>query len=353
MSTPVLGGALTATATAVTGDPVLTVVVPAYNAADYLGRALDSLLGHGAVVEILVVDDGSTDGTAALARRYVDRGLVRLIRQPNGGHGAAINTGLRHATGRYLKVVDADDWLDRDAFATTLDRLATIGDVDLLVANFVYEKTGKRRKHVIRYGNVLPRDRVFTWRQTGRMRSRQYLMMHALIYRTALLREVGLRLPEHTFYVDSLYACVPLARVRSAYYLDVDLYRYYIGRPGQSVQESVMVRRLDQQLRVNGLLQDHLTRADVAHADPHLRRHLVHYFRAICVVSSIIALSAGTPEALAHRDRLWSTLRAEDPALYRQVRFSTIGMTATLPGAVGRRLSLLAYRAARGVIGFN
>ncbi|MEV7971755.1 glycosyltransferase family A protein [Cellulomonas sp. NPDC089187] len=353
MSTPVVSRLRVVPTVRRTAHPILTVVVPAYNAAAYLDRALDSLLGQGPAVEILVVDDGSTDDTAAVAQRYVDRGQIRLIRQPNGGHGAAINTGLAHATGRYLKVVDADDWLDRDAFARVLDTLDRNDGVDLLVANFVYEKAGKRRKHVIRYGNVLPRDRVFVWRQTGRMRSRQYLMMHALIYRTALLREVELRLPEHTFYVDSLYACVPLARVRSAYYLDVDLYRYYIGRPGQSVQESVMVRRLDQQLRVNRLLQDQLTQADLTQVDPRLRRHLVQYFRAICVVSSIIALSAGTPEALAARDRLWAHLRAEDRLLYRRVRFSAIGLIATLPGALGRRLSLLAYRAARGVIGFN
>jgi glycosyltransferase involved in cell wall biosynthesis len=336
-----------------TTDPVLTVVVPAYDAADCLARALDSLLGHDAAVEIVVIDDGSTDGTATVAQRYADQGLVRLIRQPNAGHGGAINTGIAHATGRYLKVVDADDWLDPQAFRAALDTLAVIEPVDLLVSNVVYEKTGKRRKHVVRYRNALPRARVFTWRQTRRMRARQYLMMHALIYRTDLLRDVGLRLPEHTFYVDSLYACVPLARVRTAYYLDVDLYRYFIGREGQSVQESVMVRRLDQQLRVNALLQEQLLRADVEHTDPRLRGHLVHYFRAICVVSSIIALSARTPEALADRDRMWARLRAEDPTLYRRVRRSAIGVLATLPGALGRRVSLLAYRAARRVIGFN
>lgn len=351
MSTPVVSSTLTAPTPTRTGVPILTVVVPAYNAAEYLLRALDSLVGHPGV-EILVIDDGSTDTTAEVAQRYVDAGLVQLIRQPNAGHGGAVNTGIAHATGEYLKVVDADDWVDQDALSTTLTTLDRL-DVDLLVSNFVYEKTGKRRKHVIRYGNALPRDRVFAWRQTGRMRSRQYLMMHALIYRTGLLREVGLHLPEHTFYVDSIYACVPLAQVRSAYYLDVDLYRYYIGRPGQSVQESVMIRRLDQQIRVNHLLQEQLTRADVEHVDPHLRRHLVHYFRAICVVSSIIALSAGTTEALDQRDALWRRLRAEDPALYRRVRFSAIGLLATLPGALGRRLSLLAYRTARGVIGFN
>ena len=90
--------------------PLLTVVVPAYNAEAYLARALDSVVGFGSELEVLVVDDGSTDGTARLAQAYADRypEEVRLVSKPNGGHGSAINTGLEHARGAYLKVVDAE-----------------------------------------------------------------------------------------------------------------------------------------------------------------------------------------------------------------------------------------------------
>ena len=250
-------------------EPLLSVVVPSYNSQDYLDRCLDTLVGAGSELEIIVVDDGSTDGTAALAQTYVDRfpGAVVLVSKPNGGHGSAINTGLARARGRYLKVVDSDDWVDETALAQVLDTLrgfATSGsDVDLVVSNFVYEKVGKRRKVAVRYRNALPRGRVFSWSQTRRFRKRQYLLMHSMIYRTGLLREVGLELPEHTFYVDNLYAFVPLARVRSAYYLDVDLYRYFIGREDQSVHESVMLRRLDQQLRVNWMMLRHLRSSEV------------------------------------------------------------------------------------------
>ncbi|MDM8084487.1 glycosyltransferase family 2 protein [Cellulomonas cellasea] len=337
--------------------PVLTVVVPAYNAEAYLRRSLDSIVGAGPLVEVLVVDDGSTDGTAALAQEYVDAhpDAVRLLRKPNGGHGSAINTGLAHARGHYLKVLDADDWLDADAFAEVLATLAGFiaggRGVDLLVSNFVYEKQGKRNKTVVRYDGALPRRRELRWSQTRRFGKRQYLMMHALIYRTDVLRAAGLRLPEHTFYVDSLYALVPLAHVRTLYYLDVDLYRYFIGREDQSVQEAVMLRRLDQQLRVNWLLLEHVRTTPVA--DRRLRAYLLHYTAIICAVSSILLIRANTRQSLAERDRLWRELRAADPRLYRRVRWSVFGQVSNLPGPAGRRVSVLAYRVAQRMVGFS
>ena len=338
-------------------NALLTVVVPAYNAQGYLARALDSLVGFGTDLEVLVVDDGSTDGTAALAQEYVDRhpGVVRLVSKPNGGHGSAINTGLELATGAYFKVVDADDWLDRPALVEVLTTLRGFveedRDVDLLVANFVYEKVGKRTKTAVRYRGALPRRRVIGWADTGHFAKRQYLMMHALTYRTAVLRATGLRLPEHTFYVDNLYAFVPLARVRTLYYLDVDLYRYFIGRADQSVQESVMLKRIDQQLRVNWLMLEHVSRTAVA--DRRLRAYLQHYVKIVCAVSSILLIRAGTTAALAEKDRLWSELRRHDPGLYRTVRWSAFGQLSNLPGPAGRRVSVLAYRVAQRAIGFS
>lgn len=336
---------------------LLSVVVPAYNAQDYLRRALDSVVGFGPRVEVIVVDDGSTDDTAAVTREYVERfpGEVHLVSKANGGHGSAINTGLELATGTYFKVVDADDWLDRTALGEVLDTLAVLSrgeePVDLLVSNFVYEKVGKRTKTAVRYTGALPRRQVLTWSRTRRFAKRQYLMMHALTYRTALLREVGLRLPEHTFYVDNLYALVPLHRVRTLYYLDVDLYRYFIGRPDQSVQESVMLRRMDQQLRVNRLMLQHVAQTRVK--DRRLRRYLLHYLEIICAVSSILLIRAGTPATLAEKDQLWAELRAADPWMYRRVRWSVLGQISNLPGPAGRRASILAYRVAQRAIGFS
>lgn len=341
---------------------LLTVVVPSYNSADYLHRCLDSLVPGPADTEVVVVDDGSRDATAQIARGYAERfpDIVRVVSKPNGGHGSAINAGLAVAQGRYIKVVDSDDWVDRGAYASLLDMLrerAERGedDLDVVVSNFVYEKDGRRTKRAVRYRDVLPVGEVFDWDDVEAFGVSQYILMHSLVYRTGLLVECGLVLPEHTFYVDNLYAYVPLADVRTMYYHDVDLYRYYIGRADQSVNESVMISRLDQQLRVNRMMLTHLqevrSRDDVSKG---LVRYLVHYAKIVSAVSSVLLARAGTPAALEERDRFWREVRETDPWLYSRLRSrSVMGQVANLPGRPGRGLSVLAYLVAQRAVGFN
>ena len=102
----------------------------------------------------------------------------------------------------------------------------------------------------MRYDNVLPQDTIFTWEDIGHFRKGQYLLMHSVIYRTQLLIDCGLELPKHTFYVDNLFVYVPLKHVKNLYYINVDFYRYFIGRQDQSVNERVMIKRIDQQIKV-------------------------------------------------------------------------------------------------------
>lgn len=336
----------------------LSIVVPCFNSADYLERCVDSLLAAGGRgLEIVIVDDGSTDATGALADGYQERypELVRVIHTPNGGHGSAVNAGIDAAGCRYLRVVDSDDWVDPDALSRLLQTLAEldagVDRPDLVVTDFVYEKAGRRHKRTVRYGNALPRRRVIGWQETRRFRHGQYMLMHALTYRTQLLRDTGYRLPAHTFYVDNLFASVPLARVRSLYYLDETLYHYAIGRPDQSVNEAVMLRRLDQQLRVTDLMREELPADGSVH--PNLRRYLLHYFGIVCAVTSLMMIRSGTERDLSRKRALWSALRDEHPTVYDRVRRSMVGHIINLPGRAGRRTTVTAYQVARWVVGFN
>jgi len=337
---------------------ILSVVVPSYNAAGWMERCVDSLLAAGAGdIEVLIVDDGSTDATGAIADRYeaANPGIVRAIHKPNGGHGSTINTGLAEARGAHFKVVDSDDWVDVEAFVALLETLrgfaATSASVDLVVSNFVYEKVGRRYKRAVSYRNVLPVGRVFGWQDVGRFRTSQYLMMHSLVYRTEVLRESGLSLPEHTFYVDNLYVYEPLLSVRTMYYLDVDLYRYFIGRPDQSVNEHVMIRRIDQQLKVNRLMMD-VPVSPYAVPDA-LYSYLLHHLRIVCVISSTMLLRSGRDEDFDRKVELWRELRYDDPAVYRRLRRSTLGHLVNLPGRPGRSVSMAAYRGARWAFSLN
>ena len=105
---------------------LLSVAIPCYNSAAYMRNCIESLLPGGDEVEILIVDDGSTkDNTAEIADEYERNypGICRAIHQENGGHGEAVNAGLRNATGVYYKVVDSDDWVNEEAYMEVLDTL--------------------------------------------------------------------------------------------------------------------------------------------------------------------------------------------------------------------------------------
>ena len=225
-------------------DKLITFAVPCYNSAAYMEHCVETLLQGGDDIEIILVDDGSTkDDTPAICDRYQEQypDIVRAIHQENGGHGEGVNQGIRNARGIYYKVVDSDDWVDVPSLHKALDKLRQfVRDgklVDMMICNYVYEHAETNTQRVMHYRNVFPRNKVFGWDQIGRFRPSQYLLMHSVIYRTQLLRDCALELPKHTFYVDNIFVYQPLPYVKNMYYLDVDLYRYFIGRSDQSVND--------------------------------------------------------------------------------------------------------------------
>jgi glycosyltransferase involved in cell wall biosynthesis len=126
---------------------LLSIAIPSYNSQDYMEHCIESLLIGGEDVEILIVDDGSKDRTAEIADAYEAKypTICRAIHQENGGHGEAVNAGIRNATGLFFKVVDSDDWVDADAYMQVLDKLREFvvdgeAKLDMLLSNYVYEK---------------------------------------------------------------------------------------------------------------------------------------------------------------------------------------------------------------------
>ncbi|WP_262314958.1 glycosyltransferase family 2 protein [Lacticaseibacillus parakribbianus] len=333
---------------------LLSVVVPCYNSADYMARCIDALLTGGPELEILIVDDGSKDDTGAIADRYAqDYPQVRALHEANGGHGQAINYGLAEATGRFFKVVDSDDWLDPAALKALMAHLAhatfTAG-LDMLICNYIYDKVAQNHKKVIQFRHLLPTDRAFTWRDV-KLPVGKYLLMHTVIYRTACLQEAHLSLPAHTFYEDNLYVFYPLPYVTAMRYLDLDLYHYFIGRADQSVNEQVMIGRIDQQIFVNKAMIDYYATTPLH--DPALARYMRSYVTIVTGISSILLLRAKTPQALAKKRELWAYMAQTAPALYTQMRHGLVGRVMNLPGHTGRALTVTAYRMARHVYQFN
>lgn len=339
---------------------LLSFAVPCYNSAAYMEKCVESLLKGGEDVEIIIVDDGSTDETAGIADRYAAQypSIVKAVHKENGGHGSAVNTGISNATGFYFKVVDSDDWVKEDAYREILDTLRKLtgGEkvLDMLVSNFVYEKIGENRHKVMRYKHALPIDRMFTWEEVRHFHKGQYILMHSVIFRTKLLKECGLKLPEHTFYVDNLYVFEPLPYVRNMYYLDVNFYRYYIGRADQSVNEDVMIGRIDQQIKVNKLMIDYMAENKSRLASSKkMNQYMTSYLDIITTISSILLIRSGTKENLAKKKELWDYLKKKDWILYRKLRYGLLGSCMNLPGRGGRKISVEGYKICRRFFNFN
>jgi len=337
---------------------LLSIAIPCYNSEAYMSNCIESLLPGGDEVEILIVDDGSArDRTGEIADEYEAKypGICRAIHQENGGHGEAVNAGLRAATGIYFKVVDSDDWVNADAYKEVLETLRrfVMGEdtLDMLVTNFVYEKQGARHKRVMQYRTALPKRELMGWKDVKVFILGQYILMHSVVYRTEMLRECSLELPKHTFYVDNIFVFQPLPFVKTIYYLDVNFYRYYIGREDQSVNEQIMIGRIDQQIKVTKLMLGYYHEAKITNNK--LRHYMVRYLEIMMTISSILAIRSQSEENMAKKKELWEYLRKMDLPLYLRLRWGFLGQSMNLPGKSGRSVSIAGYKISQKFFGFN
>lgn len=337
---------------------VITFAIPCYNSAEYMDKCIESILPCGDDIEILIIDDGSTkDNTAEKADEWQAKHphIIRAIHKENGGHGSGVNTGLANARGRYFKVVDSDDWLDADAMKRIMGYIRVQAELknptDLVIGNYVYEKVYNNKQTVIRYKNALPTDKQFSWNDIGRFNPSQYLLMHSVIYRTELLRDINLQLPEHCFYVDNIFVYTPLPSVKTMYYMDVDMYHYFIGREDQSVNESVMMSRIDQQLRITKIMIDATDYEKIDNKK--LRNYMLNYLSIMMCVCSIFLRMIGTSEAEDKRIDIWNYLENKDYRLYKKVKHHLVSLGTNIPTEFGRRLGISGYHIAQRIFKFN
>lgn len=335
----------------------LSIAIPSYNSQEYMAKAIESCLILKDDVEVIIVDDGSKDDTGRIGDEYAMKypDTIKCIHQENGGHGQAVNTGLKNATGLYFKVLDSDDWFDQSSLVKVMETLKQLHNqdqvVDMMIANYVYEKPSENKTSVIKYTNALPQNRIFRWYDVKYFYPQQNLLMHSVIYRTQLLRNCNLELPKHTFYVDNLFVYQPLPYVTTLYYLNVDLYRYYIGREDQSVNEKIMISRIDQQIKVNKMMIDC---CDVMSLKSRkLRNYMIKYLTMITTVSTVLLIQSQTKENLKKKDELWSYMEKQNPQLYKAVKKTTLGLCMQLDGKVGRKMITTGYGISRKLFGFN
>ena len=226
---------------------LLTVIVPSYNMENYLRACLDSVLADNPMadrLDVIVVNDGSKDGTSAIAHEIeaAHPGIVRVIDKENGNYGSCVNAGLREACGLYVKILDADDTFDTPAFERYLrflDGLAGGSAPDVVFNDFVeVDPDGNVLK---RHDYALVDEPDFTLARFDYHGGR-CVWMHALAYRTELLRNIGFRQTEGIFYTDQEWDMIPLAQARTFRHAPEEVYRYLVGRAGQSTDTTVRCR---------------------------------------------------------------------------------------------------------------
>lgn len=235
-------------------NPLLTITVPCYNVEQWLDQTLASMAEarFEGRLEVLIINDGSTDHTEAIAQNYVSAfpQIFRLISKENGGHGSGINTGIREASGTYFRVVDGDDWVDPDA----LDALLTFlekASADLVIDQKCEHNITTGLSEVFLLPQALKSVSAASWESLCRdPEVCSYVMLHTLSVRTDLLRSSGVRVLEHVFYEDIEYIIKSTASASSAAVFPGVIYQYRVGNAAQSVYYANYVRRFDHHEKV-------------------------------------------------------------------------------------------------------
>ena len=264
----------------------MTICVPSYNVERYLERCLRTLINHeyAADIEVLVIDDESKDRTTQIAEVFEDRypGIVRLIKQKNGGHGSTINHAIKEGTGRYFMVVDGDDWIDSEQFAKLLAKIKSRQiDSDIISSNYheINIETGIcspcEQQSQVEYFKAIPFEKLDL--------ENVYFTLASTLIKLSILRQINQPLQEHTFYVDVEYILFPVPYLKDVTFVEYCIYKYCRGNAEQSVYIPTMVKRYDHHERVMKSVlkykQEHpMSKAQRIYYDAILKRHLyTHY----------------------------------------------------------------------------
>ena len=309
----------------------ITFTIPSYNSQDYMRHVIDNLVAVGDDIEVIIVNDGSKDDTGKIADEYEKKypTIVKAIQKENGGHGSGVMAGLRNASGLFYKVVDSDDWVETQDVITMVDlikkHLAEGTDIDLYITKYVYEHASDNSQYSMNYRKYLPIDTVFTWNDIKRIGLETVFLMHSLMYKTEKLRESGMNLPNHTFYVDDIYAYVPLPFMKNLYYHDLDFYHYFIGRADQSINYGTMCKRYEQQVRVFKIMFESNSLEKLKTFPKHLYQYMWQFLMIIGAVTFMTIV--GTKEDKEIRKKFFKDfqkeLKAIDKKLFNKLRFRT------------------------------
>lgn len=228
---------------------ILSIIVPTYNMEKYLSYCLDSffLQKNFDKLEVIVVNDGSKDKSLEIAQNYVSRAsdVFKIVDKKNGNYGSCINAALPVAKGKYVKVVDADDSVDTDNLDEFISFLCE-NDVDLALSDFVLVDEDRVVTKEIFYNfgqSLIPMEQICV---TDRFKDME---MHAVTYRKELLLDMEYHQTEGISYTDQQWIFVPMAAVHNVGIFNKAVYKYWVGRAGQTIDPAVKLKKVTDRIK--------------------------------------------------------------------------------------------------------
>ena len=310
-------------------EKILTVSIAAYNVEKYIEKTLDSCIVEDIMeqLEVIVVNDGSKDRTAQIAQKYVDKwpGTFRLIDKANGGYGSTVNAGIKAASGKYFRLLDGDDWFDGEELRKFIHTLETATE-DMIVAKFkrVFEEDG----HIEERDET--KDIHFESGSFEQIDTKDWFTMHAVSYKTDILKNNSIELTEHCFYTDQEYDLLPLRWVETVRFVPFSVYCYRIGRGEQSVSpEGVEKHYLEQTKvlkRIYSIYSDSILSPKSA-KDRYIARYVIK--RTKLQIWNYVLIS----KSKQHKAELMEfvdTLKKEYPEIYKGVLNQSRGLKAMI-----------------------
>lgn len=308
-------------------NKLLTIVIPTYNMQDYLHRCLDSLILPDKDLmirlEVLVVNDGSKDNSSAIAHEYADKfpDIFRVIDKENGNYGSCINQGLKDATGKYIKVLDADDWFDTSEFSRYIDELTKV-EADMILTDYqIVDDAGNITR---KCSYAIEPNKLFAFQEYTE--PGVYFAMHSITYRTEMLRHINYRQTEGISYTDTEWVYYPQHGVKTCIYLPYDVYRYVVGREGQTMDAKVLIKSASHYSKLLRAMVDfanHLSTADKALYTYHrLEAQIAHLSMGVYRTCLVLQdADSFDKELITAFDEF---MKHERPAIYKQAEQLTL-----------------------------
>lgn len=314
---------------------LLSIAVPSYNSEKFLADTLTSLLGYEDV-EVIVINDGSKDGTLKIAKDFEQKypGYIKVIDKENGGHGSGLNAAYKIAEGLYFKCCDSDDSLDRDGLLSLLNKIKELKDAnnlpDVFLADYIAVYSNHKKNTICGLKRFFKVDKVIDYSEMRYLPFTEYLMIHMMFVKTEILKNNNMSLVEKTFYEDNEFVYFVLGNSNTFCYVDKPIYRYSLGNEGQSVSIPNMQKNYLHDMRAYKASFMHFTSEDYSKWIKRKQKYVLKDLSQKYVLAYTYAfLKRGKERRQAFRD-LQKACKEFDKKLYRKVRWKFLPIFVTL-----------------------